>query len=110
MAGGLPSGVKRSKIKNKRNMKKEINVGNIEIGELNILKGKEEFTVSDLIEILSILKQDAKIDFGVLYSKGTCFCQNENLLFRLDYRNREDEWDKNYTVEIITDGTYLEEN
>ena len=89
-------------------MKKELKVGNIEIGKLNILKGKEEFTVSDLIKILNVLNQDAKIDFGLLSSRGTGFCQNENLLFRLKYRNREDEWEGNYTVEIITDGTELE--
>jgi hypothetical protein len=89
-------------------MKTEFKVGNIKIGELNILKGKEQFTVSDLIKILNKLNQDAQIIFGVATKKSTSFCQNENFIFRLRYQDREAEWDENYTVDIITDGKCLE--
>jgi len=87
-------------------MKTEFKVGNIEIGKVNILKGKEQFTVSDLIKILNKLNQDAPVVFGVAKKSSTCFSQNENFMFRLRYQDREAEWDENYTVDIITDGNF----
>ena len=87
-------------------MKKEFKVANIKIGEVNVLKGKEQFTVLDLIQILNNLKQDAPVVFGVAKKSSTCFSQNENFMFRLRYRDREAEWDGDYTVDIITDGNF----
>jgi hypothetical protein len=83
-------------------------IGSIEIGTINKLTDKQEFNVSDLIKILNSLNENAPIQFGVLGKKGICFCQNENFMFRLTYPNREDEWEGNYTLQIITDGSWFE--
>ena len=72
-------------------------------GKLNRLTGKETFTVSDLIKLLSNLDENAEIRFGVLTEKKTVFSQNDNFIFRLEQDSTEDEWDGNYTVEIITE-------
>ena len=72
-------------------------------GKLNRLTGKETFTVSDLIKLLSNLDENAEIRFGVLTEKNTVFSQNDNFIFRLEQDSTEDEWEGNYTVEIITE-------
>ena len=76
------------------NVKKEI---------INELKGNNKFTVSELIKILNKLDKNALVEFGVLQDdNSTTFSQDSNLLFRLSYRTREDSYDDNYAVEIIT--------
>ena len=77
---------------------------NTEIGHLNRLKGKELFTVSDLIKILSDLDEDAEIVFGVLTENYIKFVQDDNFIFKLEYNSLEDEGEGIYTVQIITDG------
>lgn len=72
------------------------------IGKLNRLQGKKTFTVADMIKLLNNLDETAKIRFGVLTEKGTNFCQDDNFIFRLAQDSREDEWEEDYVVEIIT--------
>lgn len=74
------------------------------IGQLNRLKGKKTFTVADMIKLLNNLDETAEIRFGVLTEKATEFYQDDNFIFRLAQDSREDEWEGNYVVEIITDG------
>ena len=76
---------------------------NVRIGEVNRLIGKEIFTVADMIKLLNDLDENAKIRFGVLSDKSISFTQDDNFIFRLKQDDREDEWEGNYIVEIITD-------
>jgi hypothetical protein len=74
----------------------------VKIGNINTLKGKEEFTVSDLIKVLSTLDGNATINFGVKLTENRyTFCQDDNFIFRLE----EGEWEGEYSVDIITDAT-----
>jgi len=77
------------------------------IGQLNRLQGKKEFTVSDLIKLLNNLDEKAEIRFGVLSDAGMTFTQDDNFIFQLTQDTREDQWEGNYVVEIITDGKDL---
>lgn len=74
----------------------------VKIGNINILKGKEDFYVSDLIKVLSALDGNAIVRFGVKLTENRySFCQDDNFIFKLS----EGELEGEYSVDIITDTT-----
>lgn len=56
----------------------------MKLGETMRLKGKKEFTVDDLINLLHKFDKNNVIRFGVIIdSINHCYSQDENFIFRL---------------------------
>lgn len=71
--------------------------------ELTTLKGKDEFTVQDFIDVLANLDGSAKLSFATIDNqKCSVSNQDENLIFRLHQDSRDDEITGNYEVVICT--------
>ena len=80
------------------------------LGQLNRLNGKETFTVSDLISLLRNLDESAEVKFGVLTENTIAFCQDDNFMFRLARDSKENDFESNYIVQIITERKDLLQN
>ena len=67
-------------------------------GQINFLKGKEKFIVSDLIKILNLLDENAEVRFGVL-GDDLSFKQEEIFVFSIKYDSKLKD---DYIFNIIT--------
>ena len=71
--------------------------------KINRLTGKDIFTISDLVKVLSKFDQDAKVNFGTITEKCCSFSQNDNFIFQLYYNSREDDDAGRYEFHILTE-------
>ena len=80
-------------------------LNNIKIGKTNVINCDKNLTVKGLKKILKQLDNDTLIEFGIYNKKTNCtsFTQDDDLIFRLTYKNRHDEYNGRYTMEILTD-------
>jgi hypothetical protein len=76
---------------------------NLKIGEINRIKQNKVFTFLDLINILSQFKPNTEIIFSVLNGGSLENEQNFDFIYELDYGSREDEYEDNYTLTIISE-------
>lgn len=75
----------------------------VKFNQLNALKGKDEFTVQDFIDVLANLDGSAKLSFATIDNRECRVSnQDENLIFRLHQDSRDDEILGNYEVVICT--------
>tara|TARA_R110000796_G_scaffold247085_1_gene372308 strand:- start:76 stop:327 length:252 start_codon:yes stop_codon:yes gene_type:complete len=76
---------------------------NLKKNKVNVLRGKDIFTIKDFIKILSTLNEDAPVVFGVIEKNSTVFSQDDNLILNLNQNDPEDYFTGEYVVEILTD-------
>jgi hypothetical protein len=71
--------------------------------KINRLTGKDIFTISDLVKVLSKFDQDAKVNFGTITEKCCSFSQNDNFIFKLYYNSQEEDDAGRYEFHILTE-------
>ena len=71
--------------------------------KINRLTGKDIFTISELVKVLSKFDQDAEVKFGIITEQCKSFRQNDNLIFQLYYNSRENDDIGKYEFHILTD-------
>ena len=74
---------------------------NVKKNQSNILTGKNQFLVSDLKRLINKIDDNAKVEFGVIEDNNVIF-QEENIIFRISERDREQEINDEYVFEILT--------
>ena len=81
----------------------------MKIDHINILRGKDSFTVKDLKKVLDKMNDHAEVRFGGinLETNHTIFKQEDNMIFRITFDDRESEWEEDYTLEILTEDGFI---
>lgn len=84
-----------------------INDLNLPFNEVNKITNNTDFTIKDLINVLSKLDPSASVYFGVINERDhQSFRQDEDFLFELHCFTLDDEAEGNYDLHILTRNNY----